>query len=439
MIRRIQALNYRCLRYVDVHLDSFHILVGPNASGKSTLLDVISFLSDLVRDGLVEAMERRTQNFQDLVWNRPRRDMGFELAVEFDISPHVADALPEKMDSQQLRYEIRIREDEESFGIDCERAMLIPKPSRPPKRQNPASFPEASSPPKTILGRRGKGVFPVFLRSRDKVKFIGEGPGEASELEALPNKIKLDLDKPTLGYLSGLLGLGHLPGSGNSLWAFSYVENILGGVYPIILDSLKIRQPCPLHLRHSKFSTDGSNLPWLIMKLQQKHGAEYAEWLSHVQTMLTDLESICVVEREEDRSAYLMLKYKTGVEVPSWMVSDGTMRFLAITLIPYLPSADQIAGRFPGQVYMLEEPENGVHPLALDAVYDSLSSAYESQVFVATHSPAFLKLAEPNEVLCFAKDKQGATDIIRGDRHPIFKDWQGAIDIEALFATGIIS
>ena len=43
MIRRIQALNYRCLRYADVRLDRFHVLVGPNASGKSTLFDVVAF------------------------------------------------------------------------------------------------------------------------------------------------------------------------------------------------------------------------------------------------------------------------------------------------------------------------------------------------------------------------------------------------------------
>ena len=48
MVRRIQALNYRCLRHVDVRLDgNFHILVGPNASGKSTLMDIIAFFCRL--------------------------------------------------------------------------------------------------------------------------------------------------------------------------------------------------------------------------------------------------------------------------------------------------------------------------------------------------------------------------------------------------------
>ena len=85
MIRRIQALNYRCFRYVDVSLDRFHVLVGPNASGKSTLFDVVSFLGDMIRDGLHAAIDNRTRNFQDLSWGRPRVAPGFELAVEVTI------------------------------------------------------------------------------------------------------------------------------------------------------------------------------------------------------------------------------------------------------------------------------------------------------------------------------------------------------------------
>jgi len=49
MIARIEALNYKCLRYVSQGLQRFQILVGPNASGKSTLLDVPAFLQDLLK------------------------------------------------------------------------------------------------------------------------------------------------------------------------------------------------------------------------------------------------------------------------------------------------------------------------------------------------------------------------------------------------------
>jgi predicted ATPase len=33
MITRIEALGYRCLRYISQPLGPFHVLVGPNASG----------------------------------------------------------------------------------------------------------------------------------------------------------------------------------------------------------------------------------------------------------------------------------------------------------------------------------------------------------------------------------------------------------------------
>ena len=83
MIRTIEALNYRCLRHVHPALDDFHVLVGPNASGKTTFLDVVAFLADLVSDGLDRAIEERTQNFADLVWRREGGQL--ELALEADI------------------------------------------------------------------------------------------------------------------------------------------------------------------------------------------------------------------------------------------------------------------------------------------------------------------------------------------------------------------
>ena len=59
MIRRIEVLNYRCLRYVSQPLEHFHVLVGPNASGKSTFLDVLGLIRDLLTKGLDDAILAR--------------------------------------------------------------------------------------------------------------------------------------------------------------------------------------------------------------------------------------------------------------------------------------------------------------------------------------------------------------------------------------------
>lgn len=51
VVTNIQALGYRSLRYVSQSLRPFQVLVGPNASGKSSFLDVVAFLGDIIRGG----------------------------------------------------------------------------------------------------------------------------------------------------------------------------------------------------------------------------------------------------------------------------------------------------------------------------------------------------------------------------------------------------
>ena len=426
MIRRIQALNFRCLRYADVRLDRFHVLVGPNASGKSTLFDVVAFLGDLVRDDLEAAIGRRTRNFQDLVWGRPKQGLHFELAVEFEIPETIRPSLPPEKEFRLFRYEIAVREDDGQLRIDSERGLLMSeRKRRERKRQEPRQtsfFPNPPDACETLMVGGGRpGSRTILSKSRRGADNFNV---EVSE-------------KPGKGWTTSIAfgplrsALRNLPESPDRFPMATHVKRVLNaGTHFLFLDSLKMRRPCPPGLRRRQFSPDGANLPWMVKRLQDEHVDAYTEWLAHVRTVLSDLKDIRVVEREDDRSTYLMLVYATGVEVPSWMASDGTMRFLFITLIAYLPHA--------GELYLLEEPENGVHPLALDAIYDSLSSVYESQVLAATHSPAFLRLSNPDEVLCVAKNDEGATDIIRGSEHPILRDWRESVDMNVLFATGVI-
>ena len=42
------------------------------------------------------------------------------------------------------------------------------------------------------------------------------------------------------------------------------------------------------------------------------------------------------------------------------------------------------------------------------------------------------------ELLCFARNDEGATDVTRGDRHPRLKDWQGRVDLGMLHAAGVL-
>ena len=207
----------------------------------------------------------------------------------------------------------------------------------------------------------------------------------------------------------------------------------------VVLDGSRLRSASPLDSDRA-FTRDGASLPWNVRYLQDIQGDDYREWIRHVQTVLPELEDVRVVEREDDRHAYLMLRYASGVEVPSWMTSDGTLKLLALTLFAYLPLAQSYPSdrRFLHEIILIEEPEDGVHPLALDAIYDSLASVYHGQVLVTTHSPTFLGLAKPEEALCFARTADGSTEVVRGSDHPHLKDWHGTADMSLLFAKGVI-
>ena len=125
MISLIEVLNYRCLRYVRQPLGRFHVLVGPNASGKTTFLDAVSFLSDLVADGLDEAVRKRTQNLRDLTWQRDVT--GFEIAVEATIPGNRRRLLAEENQRfDTIRYEVSIGFDPETSraAIRLEQAFL---------------------------------------------------------------------------------------------------------------------------------------------------------------------------------------------------------------------------------------------------------------------------------------------------------------------------
>ena len=426
MIRRIQALNYRCLRHVDLTLDRFHVMVGPNASGKSTLFDAVAFLGDLVADGLDAALERRTRNFQDLVWGRPKEGLGFELAVEFDIPEPLLAQLPQERDYRVFRYEVAIRETDGNVRIDSERGLLIPAPvvQPPTKQESPQQemFPNPPPSPASILvggNRRGsRTILSKSPQAHDNFNVetsSRSGKGWATSI--------------AFGHRRSTLG--NLPESPKNFPVSTYVKQVLGSsIKSFFLDSMSMREASAPAKRGHGIAQDGSNLPWIIKRLKVEHPNSYEKWLSHIRTTLSELDYVDVVEREDDRHAYLKLCYKTGVEIPSWTASDGTLRLLALTLPAYLPGSDEI--------YLLEEPENGIHPLAVDCVFQSLRSVYGSQVLIATHSPVVLRMAPREDALCFAKDSDGATDIVRGDVHPRLRDWKGSPNMDVLFATGVI-
>ena len=163
----------------------------------------------------------------------------------------------------------------------------------------------------------------------------------------------------------------------------------------------------------------GQNLPWLALDLRNSDPGEFAAWIDHVRTALPQVKSIRVHEREEDHYAYFSVEYAGGYNVTSSGLSDGTLRILALTIIPFLPK--DAAPR----LLVTEEPENGIHPRAIETVVQSLSMLYDTQVWISTHSPIVLAGTRLRDVLATRLETDGSVTVVAGDQHPRLRDWKG--------------
>lgn len=420
MITLIEAKNFRCLRYIRQPLGSFHVLVGPNASGKTTFLDVVAFLGRLVSDGLESAVNERTQNFYDLLWGRT--GSGFELAIEAAIPDERRKLLGDK-EFAVVRYEVAISVDQatEEIIIQTEKVVLKKVGNSLVEPQQRYLFPTWHDAPETLMTAKGiKGTQTVINKvPGGNDNFYSEvyqerGKGWAPSFKLGPRKS----------------ALGNLPEDESKFPVSSWLKKLLiDGVQPFVLNSLLIRRASPPGQQRG-FRPDGSNLPWVVERLFKRHPDNFQNWIEHLKTALNDLENVRTIERPDDKHRYLVLCYRGGLEVPSWMASDGTLRLLALTLPAYLPE-------FTG-VYLIEEPENGIHPRAVETMFQSLSSVYDAQILLASHSPVILSMVDVEHVLCFAKTPEGATDIVIGSNHPALQEWQGETNLGTLFAGGVL-
>ena len=418
MISLVQALNFRCLRYVRQPLNAFHVLVGPNASGKTTFLDVPAFLGHLVSEGLDAAVEERSRNFHDLVWGR--KGQRFELAVEATI-PEEHQPPRDSPDYDSIRYEVAVGIDDKTdeLRIIDEQVLLGSWVSEERMKQD-----ISTTPPKTIfVGEENRYWHSLIHRSRkdeltvsleQRVDENGEPGGDRYRIVTRSTPKKAIFDQ---------LSEDEFPAS---TWL---ADHLTKGIHKVELDSRKLRLPSPPG-KGMFLAADGSNLPWVVTNLQEQKSTLPCDWLAHLRTALPDLDGIRVVERPEDRHRYLMLTYKDGLEVPSWMLSDGTLRLLALTILAYVPG--------PKPMCLIEEPENSIHPLNIETVMQSLRSMYEGQVLVATHSPTVLAVTEAADVLVFARDETHGTSITRGDKHPALQEWRGEVSLGTLFAGGVL-
>ena len=425
MITRIEAMRYRCFEQLDVQVEPYQVIAGVNGSGKTTLLDIPVLLGDMLFADVAAAFLQlpaqngspRAQSLQELVHHQ--QGAFFSFALEVKLPEHIAAELmnparrkvpksilsnPQKA-PRAMRYELRLEIfNQVELQVRDEFLYLMPYPST--KQGSLRSIGQPLSDWKAVIVREdGK---PAIITP----EFQGK------------KGLSLRLEPDVLALENVFSDLDRFPATS---W---FKEMLERGMMHYAVDGSALRRACPPGRSFFSPMPNGANLPWLVMGLKRDRSDLFEAWVNHVQTALPNIVNIDAIEREDDHHAYLRVEYAGGYTVTSSGLSDGTLRILALTILPYL-------GRMP-QLICIEEPENGLHPQAIETVLQSLSSVYDSQVWVTTHSPVVLAHTDLAATILM-QQRDGTAIAVQGNEHPRLKDWQGSIDLGSLLAAGVLS
>ncbi len=416
MFTRVEVRNFRSLRDVSVPLSNFHVLVGANGSGKTTFLDVFAFMGDLLNKGIYEAVQLRVNNFNELTFG----GLGSEIEFAFEaMIPNGISMNPKLRAFDAVRYELKIwAENGSSKTNTIENCFLFKSTDRPKKEhwQN-SNYVAVLVLGSTDISFDSTKVFQAVQILTDKTGTTLVR--ETSELfREYPH---FESDKLVLGALSEDIQKYPV-----TTWLKNQFKKF---IQPIQIESGAISK-AGKERRPGTVNPDGSNLPWLIDSLKKKYPDRYKLWFRHIQSDFPEIKSIKTVLREDQNDMFLKIKYKEGHEVKQWMVSDGTLRYLLLTIIPYLLDLEGL--------FLIEEPEIGLHPRAIQSVMDSLRSVYGGQVLVTTHSPETVNCATKKELLIFSKNEAGETQIMPATEHPYFKDWKLDLGSGVFYGPGVM-
>jgi len=412
MITRFQVDGFKNLVGVDLRFGPFTCIAGINGVGKSNLFDAIRFLGALASRPLMDAAAtvRGGLRAADVraIFHRTGAICGdtIRFDVEMIVPKEVVDDVGQsaRATTTFLRYELELglKIDSDTGGpqLEIRREELSPINRSTAARQ--ICFKHS---PKwrtsVVLGARRGGhyVSTADDNGRRVIRRHQDGGSRGKPAPALASSLRgtivsvAQADTPTL------------------LCARREMQSWM----QLQLEPGALREPSPLSAaRH--LHPNGEGLPATLFRIahESKNAeATYGHMANRLAELVRDVRRIDVERNERLDLLTLLLTDREGTEHAARSLSDGTLRFLALTVLEMDPKSYG--------VLCLEEPENGIHPdrigsmvsLLKDIGFDPEHPADADnplrQVIVNTHSP--LVVGEcPDDSLILAKAVEDRVD-----------------------------
>lgn len=124
----------------------------------------------------------------------------------------------------------------------------------------------------------------------------------------------------------------------------------------------------------------GENIAPYLYRLRAEHPKRFATLGRVMRSLIPSIEQVSV-DLDRRRGTLDVLITQDGTEYSSRIISEGTLRVLALCAVAVNP--------WTGSLVAFEEPENGVHPRRIEQIAELLANVTtrDLQVVVTTHSP----------------------------------------------------
>lgn len=355
MIQTFHVQNYKALRDVTLELTPIHVLIGPNDSGKTSILEAIAALCRSV-DLPLERAFAGSWNGTELIWHSAGDPV---VRLETDFSP----------DMPITRYGWECR-----FAVSGRTARVTEEYV---ERQN-----------------GGRNAFNSFGHNFTRVHHIirNASPESDASMAAAAEVHSLLSGTQTYRWVPRHLALPVAP---DSKRRFRMEPSGFG--LALCLDDI-------LSYDRDRF-----------IQLEQR----YRSIFPHVRSIKLlqepafkapddDPQQVLMLQRSDGKGLHFQFEGDATL-VPASQVSDGLLLVLAYLTVLYLPE--------PPRLLLIEEPENGIHPARLEEVLtilkDLIRNQKSTQVILTTHSPFVVSLFQPEEVTLCRKQSDGSIDVRR--------------------------
>lgn len=392
-LKSISVRGFRSIREVqDLELGKLNVLVGANGAGKSNLLLWLRMVAAMTGgelqvfvarnggvNGLLTGGVKETQEIQGrLVFEDA--EFRFALALVGDDLAYQSEELLFLCDVEQVRDEFaEYLEDLVSFG------------------GGPRSVAGSADLP-TIARETGYDV--AYLPSCEGVHFrSSEIHRESEAIEAF------DVLEPVSAWRRY-----HFADTGST-------------------SGLRHEQRVKDNVR---LQEDGGNLASVLRALHSGHSRRYREIVETVRLAAPSFGNFLIRPDPGERVAleWVRAGYPDHV-LGAGELSDGVLRFICLATLLLQEK------RQGPELLMVDEPELGLHPFALELLAELLHAASEEQqIFVSTQSAELVSHFDPEEVIVVEADA-GITGFRRLDSTSL-GDWLEDYSLGALWQMGVV-